>query len=534
MVTLHKHCNKKYLLLPIAAGEALEEIFIYADGKKIYDFKVPVLECTGIYQFQYYAPVPLEKYGGCSIEMEGNVGEAFVEAVSFSDAVPQKADSHPAIHFSANTGWLNDPNGFFYDKGVYHLYFQHNPFNTAWENMCWGHAVSQDLLHWEQLETVLYPDEGGTMFSGCAVVNERGLLGLPAEYPIFFYTSAGNHSCWSKGEKFVQKLAYSPDEGKTLVKTGITAVPHIAGDNRDPKVYWHEESKGYYMVLYLEENDFAILRSGNLADWTLTQRITLDDAWECPDLFQVPVEGGGDCWVFWCADGYYYLGEFDGYTFTKTSGKMQAYATKLPYAAQTCWGEERVISIPWLRSGNEGSTYTSVMGIPRELSLAKLDGALRLRLKPVRELDACREKLDADQSIEGVFHYRCDADYAAEIAITVRESEDFTLTIGRVKVQYEVQGRILRVTGCRAQKDEEAWRQAERTVSEGGSIVKEVLLDKAPEKVSVLTDHEIMEITIDDGLVCAFFEIPFAKRHHWMELSVETEKEAEVCGYYIK
>ena len=528
MVTLQKHCDKKYLLLPIAAGEPLEEICIYADGKKIYDFKVPILDCQGIYQFQYYAPIPLEKYGGCRIEMEGDVGAAFAEAVCFSDSLLQKGGSHPAIHFSANTGWLNDPNGFYYDKGVYHLYFQHNPLNTAWENMCWGHAVSKDLLHWKQLETVLYPDEDGAMFSGCAIINEKGMLGLSREYPVFFYTSAGNQSRWSKGKPFVQTLAYSPDDGKTLVKTGITAVPHIAGDNRDPKVYWHEESKGYYMALYLEESDFGILRSHNITDWTLTQRITLDHAWECPDLFQAPVEGGGERWVFWCADGYYYLGDFDGYTFTKTSGKMQAYATKLPYAAQTCWGEERVISIPWLRTCNEGSAYTSVMGIPRELSLAEYNGSLRLRARLVRELETCRQKLHGVPRGEGASLYSCDADYGVEVVIALGKREDVNLTIYEVKVEYQAQRQILRVTGCRVHKEEEGWRKAERNVMEKDGIAKEILLDKEPEKISVLADHEIMEITIDDGFVCGFFEIPFSKNHHEMELHIETKGETEV------
>lgn len=527
MFTLHKHCDKKYLLLPIAAGEPLEEICIYADGRKIYDFKVPVWAGAGTYQFQFYAPVPLKEYAGSLIEMEGDVGDAFREAVCFSDSVPQKADSHPAIHFSANTGWLNDPNGFYYDKGVYHLYFQHNPFDTAWENMCWGHAVSRDLLHWEQQETVLYPDEGGTMFSGSAIINEKGLLDLPPEYPVFFYTSAGNQSHWSKEEKFVQKLAYSPDDGKTLVKTGITAVPHIAGDNRDPKIYWHEESKGYYMVLYLEENDFAILRSGNLSDWTLTQRITLDNAWECPDLFQVPVEGGGDRWVFWCADGYYYLGDFDGYKFTQTSGKMQAYATKLPYAAQTCWGEKRVISIPWLRTANENSTYTGTMGLPRELSLAEQNEVLRLRLKPVRELAEHREKLNAVCGEGGVLHYHPDGEQAVELVLALQDESDFTVAINGVNIRYEAKSRMMCVTGCKVHKDEEVWWQAEKNISGKEGVTKEITLDKAPEKVSVLADHEIMEITVDDGLVCAFFEIPFSSKNQMMEISVEAKGETE-------
>lgn len=158
-----------------------------------------------------------------------------------------------------NTGWINDPNGL-----IYYLYFQYNPFDTKWENMCWGHVISKDLLHWEQKETVLYPDQDGPIFSGSGIVNENALLGLPKDAYIYFYTSAGGKSEWSKDKLPVQKIAYSIDGGNTLHKKDGCIVEHICDENRDPKVYWHEQSKAYIMLLYLTNNDYAILRSVDL------------------------------------------------------------------------------------------------------------------------------------------------------------------------------------------------------------------------------------------------------------------------------
>lgn len=532
VIRLSRQCGSKYLLIPVAAGRPLEELSIYADGKKVYDFKIPVSESTGCYEFQYYAPIPLSEYAGSVIEIEGNTGQAFLEALAFSDTVPKKADSHPAIHFSANTGWINDPNGFFYSGGIYHLFFQHNPFDIRWENMSWGHAVSTDLLHWQQRDTVLYPDEDGTIFSGCAIVNERGLIDLPADSPVFFYTSAGNQSAWSRGKEFVQKIAYSPDAGESIRKTGITAVHHIAGANRDPKVYWHEESKGYYMVLYLEGNEFAILRSGDLVNWKISQRISLECAWECPDLVRVPVEGGGSRWIFWSADGFYYLGDFDGYTFTQTGPKMEAYASALPYAAQTCWGEERILSVPWLRTGNEGRTYTGTMGLPRELTLAKYGGRLKLRQRPVRELSQCMEEVKESGRKEDTVFYRVNSESAAELSVTLRKGRGFAAAVGKIKVRYHSENRRLTVDGCVMQTDEEKWRKAEENRSGSGGMVKEIRLEKEPDTVSVLADHEIMEITIDEGMVCAAFEIPFDRDEAYLEVSVEGGTGSRLCRIF--
>lgn len=515
MTRLHHKCNKKYLLLPIVVQQPLKDIYIYADGELIYEFRIPVSDEQEYYSFHYYASVTLENCAGKEIMIEGEVGDAFLEAVGFSDAILRKADSHPAVHFSANTGWINDPNGFFYQAGIYHLYFQHNPFDISWNNMSWGHAVSTDLIHWEQMDNVLYPDEDGVIFSGCTLVDEKDRL-------TFFYTSAGNHSHWSKGKKFTQKLAYSADGGMSIIKTGVTAVPHIAGENRDPKVYWHEESQGYYMVLYLEKNEFAILRSDNLVDWKQTQQLTLEAAWECPDLFKLPVESGGSKWVFWCADGFYFLGDFDGFTFIQTSGKMQAYATALPYAAQTCWGGDKVISVPWIRSCNSGHTYTGVMGIPRELSLAERNGVLKLRQRPAAGLAACREEIEKTAG-EGEILYKAEAVSAIELIIEPDKKKDFSVSAGRTEITYDSRSRKMEVSGCVIQKEEKNWRKAEKTQVWGGCGKKEIILDRDLEQISILIDHEILEITVDDGMEYAVFEIQTDTKQVWVDVSVKAQ-----------
>ena len=124
--------------------------------------------------------------------------------------------------------------------------------------MTWGHARTGDFLEYEELTPVLHPDENGTMFSGCGIINERGLLGLPKDALILFYTAAGGTNPESEGKEFTIRMAYSVDGGNTYVKFGEPVLDSLAAENRDPKVFWHEESGAYILVLWLEEQDFAI------------------------------------------------------------------------------------------------------------------------------------------------------------------------------------------------------------------------------------------------------------------------------------
>ncbi len=292
----------------------------------------------------------------------------------------------PKIHFTAEKGWINDPNGLVYKDGIYHLYFQQNPSGIQWGNISWGHATSRDLLNWTQHETVMYPDKYGMIFSGSGIVNTRSLLNLPKDCLLFFYTAAGGSTKESEGRLFTQRMAYSLDNGETFIKYPDTIIGTIEDENRDPKVFWHEESNAYICVLWLKENDFAILRSSNLKNWEQTQTLTLEDAWECPDLFKLNCDNGDAKWVFWTADGFYFTGTFDGYTFKSDGIRQMAYHTKIPYAAQTYSNvSNRTITIPWLRLKSTAEGYCGAMGIPCELSLTYKDNRYILKQTPVKE-----------------------------------------------------------------------------------------------------------------------------------------------------
>ena len=292
-----------------------------------------------------------------------------------------KENCYPNLHFAPKYGWLNDPNGLVYHDGIYELYYQSNPNGVEWDDMTWGHARSKDLIHWEELSPVLYPDENGMMYSGCGLRNDREEIGLPKSALLFPYTAAWFDEGFTKPH-FTIRLAYSMDGGDTLIKRDGKMLEELAEDNRDPKVFWHEESGAYILVLWIEKHDFGIWRSENMEDFSLVQRITLDGGFECPDLFELPVvdEEGNVSekkWIFWAADGLYFVGDFDGYKFVPTQEKQYAYfATSLPYAAQTWSGDPkgRVLQIPWLRTKCVFNQTTSAMGIPRELSLKKVDG----------------------------------------------------------------------------------------------------------------------------------------------------------------
>ena len=294
---------------------------------------------------------------------------------------------YPHIHFAAHFGWINDPNGLVYHDGIYEMYYQCNPQGVEWGNMTWGHARSRDLVNWEEMPPVLHPDENGAMYSGCGLRNDRALLGMSGDTLFFFYTAAPSRAERKNGKEFTIRFAYSTDGGDTLIKTGDPVLASAERENRDPKVFWHEESKAYIMLLWLKGNEFSIWRSKDLKQFTLTQRLVLDGGFECPDLMKLPMidESGRDTgefkWLFWEAAGNYYLGDFDGYTFTQTQEKMNAYANPLPYAAQTWYGtpDEKTLSLSWLRTACISRQTTGVMALPREFSLVEKGEKLILK-----------------------------------------------------------------------------------------------------------------------------------------------------------
>ncbi len=391
-----------YLWLGVSRKAEVRKLHFFCNKKKIKEIDIRLTD----EEPEYYVLADLSRFAGQKLEITGDFPENLFKGIHLSDEKPVNTYAYrPVLHFTPEIGWMNDPNGLIYADGVYHLYHQWNPYGTDWGNMHWGHAVSRDLIHWEYGDMAMEPDEYGTMFSGCAFQDTADAAGFGRNTLLFYYTAAGGANLWSRdtGHQFSQHLAVSKDQGETLVKQG-EILPHIDGGNRDPKVFYHEESGAYIMVLYVTENDFAIFRSRDLLHWEESQRFTAEKMWECPDLMQLPVDNvaGEKKWVFWSADGYYIIGDFDGYRFTPESEILSAYDTKLPYAAQTYAGiPGKVISIAWLRTQNDRGNFRSMMSIPSVLSLEKLNDGYHIRFTPAEALFSAFKREECIKPLNG-------------------------------------------------------------------------------------------------------------------------------------
>jgi len=302
----------------------------------------------------------------------------------------------PQFHFSAKKNWLNDPNGLVYYHGEYHLFFQHNPFGINWGNMHWGHAVSRDLVHWEELPIALAPDQHGTCFSGSAVVDWNNTSGFQTggeKVLVALYTGAPVPEV-EGGPKFSQCLAYSNDRGRTWTPYDKNPVlPHIVGGNRDPKVFWHVPTGKWVMALYLDGNEFGFFGSPNLKEWSLLSKLTVAGSTECPDLFELPVDGNPSStkWVFLGGDGNYLIGTFDGTVFTPESEKLEADYGANYYATQSYSDipreDGRRVQIAWMNGGNyPHMPFNQQMNFPCELTLRTFPEGPRMCRMPVREI----------------------------------------------------------------------------------------------------------------------------------------------------
>ena len=381
------HITKKYLWFPIEKNGKVSKFHFYCKNEKFQELDIAyAAEHT-----DYYAAMDMTGFVGEDITINSEIADKVDDGILCRDEMPSYEDKdRPLLHFTPPYGWMNDPNGLYFDGVYYHMYYQWNPYGTAWGNMHWGHAVSRDLMHWEHRRVAIEPDEYGTIYSGSAIKDADDAAGYGKDAVLYFYTASGGRNEWSKEKGYLhtQRLAVSTDGGNTLEKKGLV-ISHIKGENRDPKVFFHEESRGFVMLLYLDENEFAIFRSEDLCKWKETGRLSFDGMWECPDLFKLKTDDPEETekWVFWSADGFYVVGNFDGYRFEAESEVLKAYDTDLPYAAQTVSGvRERTISIAWLRTSDESGYYHGMMSVPTEISLKKTDRGYCVAFNPVKEL----------------------------------------------------------------------------------------------------------------------------------------------------
>jgi sucrose-6-phosphate hydrolase SacC (GH32 family) len=313
----------------------------------------------------------------------------------------------PQFHFSSLKGWHNDPNGMVWYDGEYHLYFQHNPKDTKWGNMTWGHAVSSDMVHWKQLPHAILPYGGGTIFSGTAVVDHQNALGKQTgniKTIVAFFSFAK--------QPFYQAAAYSTDRGRTftLVNEGGPVVPNQGFNKgeRDPKVFWHKASEKWVMVLWVKRGKkdgtadeklgkVRFFTSENMVDWEVASDFNREWVFECMDFVELPVDGNPDNkkWLLYDASFDYEIGDFDGKTFT-TDKKVYLgdYGTDF-YAAQTFNNspDERTVLIGWMQEGKNsvfqeaGMPFNQQMAFPTTMELKTTDDGIQLFRWPVKEIE---------------------------------------------------------------------------------------------------------------------------------------------------
>ncbi len=381
----------RYLVVPVSHKFDRVDVRMMIPGQEYMPLKVR-LPADG--KAEYYAFRDMEQIKGKTITLvypDGNLGG---EAITTMPEIPQsdniyKEPNRPQYHFTTRCGWINDPNGLIYHDGEYHLFYQHNPYERDWENMTWGHAVSPDLLHWTELPTAIHPDSLGTIFSGSTVIDRDNSSGFGSKKNpamVAFYTI-------DSPAKQTQAMAYSLDRGRTFKKYQGNPIIDThekwqSHDTRDPKVFRY----GDHWVMAVNERDgHSIYTSENLRDWTFRSHTT--GFWECPELFELAVDGNPDKtkWVMYGASGTYMLGDFDGYEFKSSSGKHR-YTGGSIYAAQTFnnipASDGRRIQIGWGRISHPGMNFNGMMLLPTELSLRTTKDGIRLISNPVREVES--------------------------------------------------------------------------------------------------------------------------------------------------
>ena len=408
--------NQRYLLLPVEEVMPDVRVSMIVNNKEVNVADVRL----AVNRVDYFVPLDLSAYAGKNILLKfklgsndpirGKLSAVCCKEMKLSDTFDtgNREKFRPTYHFSPLYGWMNDPNGMVYKDGEYHLFYQYNPYGSKWGNMSWGHAISQDLVNWKHLPVAIAPDALGTIFSGSAVVDFDNTAGFGAGAIIAIYTQ--------NSDRQVQSIAYSTDNGRTFTKYENNPVlTSEARDFRDPKVFWYESTKRWIMVLAVGQ-EMQIFSSPNLKDWTFESRFgegqgAHGGVWECPDLFELPVEGTNDKkWVLLCnlnpggpfggSATQYFVGSFNGKEFVNESPSKTKWMDwgKDHYATVT-WSDapdNRRIAIAWMSNWQYAndvptSQYRSPNSVPRDLSLFTVDGETYLQSAPSPELLALRD-----------------------------------------------------------------------------------------------------------------------------------------------
>ncbi len=429
--TLVRVTGSGYLMLPVQELNEDARINVLVDGKIAETIYVRLAQT----KTDYVVPFDLSPYEGKNVILDvvtpqgrKSVRDAKVdvcwkglELTDTLDLTDRETKYRPVYHHTPPYGWMNDPNGMFYKDGVWHLYYQYNPYGSKWQNMTWGHSSSEDLIHWKHEPIAIRPDGLGSIFSGSCVVDGNNTAGYGEDAVIALYTSAGVSQ--------MQSLAHSNDDGMTFEKLPSNPILTLETEARDPNMFWNEETGEWNLVLaHALDKEMLFFTSPDLKTWTLQSGFgkgegCQDGVWECPDLFRLPVgDTGVYKWVLLCninpggpfggSATQYFIGDWDGKTFTADRDASGVIPTKWldygkDYYATVTWSgapDNRRTSIGWMSNWQYAADvpttqYRSANSLPREIFLFEgADGELYAGSAPSPELLALRSRPVVDKS----------------------------------------------------------------------------------------------------------------------------------------
>lgn len=403
-----------YLLLPIQ--ESAEEVPLRLLGDAPENTWLDVRLATD--SIDYYVPLALPQDQASTIEIKHLDKRAITwDSLRLSQTFTPSATDYyrPTYHYSPLYGWMNDPNGLIYHQGQYQLYYQYNPYGSKWGNMYWGHASSQDLIHWTHETPAIARDTLGHIFSGSTILDKDGVAGFGKGAILAYYTTHRK----SDKQWQAQCLAYSLDGGKTFTKyqhNPILTAHDGVEDFRDPKVFYYAPRKSWYMIVSADK-EMRFYRSTDLKSWTFVSAWgegygARPNQFECPDFFELPMEGSGEKkWVMivninpGCPFGgsatEYFVGSFDGETFTlDTAPEVARWLDfgKDHYAFVTFHNVSgRVLGLPWVSNWQYANVTPykqsrGINGLPRELFLFSSGGRSYVGARPAREVLKLRQE----------------------------------------------------------------------------------------------------------------------------------------------
>lgn len=388
----------KYLLVPVS--NHLKK----GEGRRmritVGDRLVHNIDCdfpTNKDAIDWWTYLDMSDYLGKTAKITADVAPEIRELIESSDQIRNLQPLYnealrPQFHFSQMRGWNNDPNGMCYYDGKYHLFWQSNPAGRNWGNMYWGHATSQDMVHWTEHDRALrsfgedVKDRQPNMavkncFSGSGNVDENNTAGWQKgdqKTMVVAFTDTGCGEC----------IVYSTDRGNKW--TYYEGNPVIKHKGRDPKLMWYAPGNHWVIALFDQtgEQGIAFYTSKNLKDWEFASKI--NGYFECAEIFQLPVEGDPNQtkWVIFAADAEYAIGQFDGKTFTpEEKGKHRVHWGA--YYASQCFSrppDGRVVQIGWARIETPDMPFNQTFSVPTSLTLHNTEDGIRMFADPIKEL----------------------------------------------------------------------------------------------------------------------------------------------------